>query len=173
MICSRYQLYEIPTKNGLPNWCWRVRELGATSSFIWIFLLVMEITMRWSSAYSSVRFLPTPQVSLYRRWIHPERSSSPLAVAVPRSTACGASKNFDDFLNEVIQSKATAAPSVDNGNNNRNHDSIPRSGSAGWRSMDWHAEPMHEMQPPTPSPVDTVVIRDRLVYIKRDDQVRG
>jgi hypothetical protein len=43
----------------------------------------------------------------------------------------------------------------------------------GWRSIDWKAQKANIKQPViSPSPVDVVMVRDRLVYLKRDDQLR-
>jgi hypothetical protein len=45
--------------------------------------------------------------------------------------------------------------------------------AGGWRSIDWKAQKSNIKQPViSPSPVDVVMVRDRLVYLKRDDQLR-
>ena len=49
----------------------------------------------------------------------------------------------------------------------------------GWRCIDWKAlfdqhqqQQQQQQQQPTPSPVDRILIRNRLVHVKRDDQLK-
>jgi hypothetical protein len=164
MICVyRYLLYEISRKNALPNAFRRVQLLLSTSSCL-TFMVVMGMTMGVSSR--RLCFLGAPQRFLFKRRILAPRSSSPWDIDLLLSTACWASKNFDDLLNEVMQSKV-ADPSLV-----QTFDIVSKSRNGGWRFIDWNTQPMHVLQRATPSPVDTIVVRDRLVYIKRDDQVR-
>jgi hypothetical protein len=77
------------------------------------------------------------------------------------TSAARLSTSFDDLMEDVINNRSFA-PS-----------SSPAETINGWRRISWTREvPTLEDIPHPPSPVDVVLIRDRLVYIKRDDQVR-
>jgi hypothetical protein len=96
---------------------------------------------------------------------------------------CRLCSSFDDLMDEVINNRhgivsnntavdggggsggavAIASPATTTPNGQRNE----------WRKMSWPREIPEDTDstPLPPSPVDVVMIRDRLVYIKRDDQV--
>lgn len=68
-------------------------------------------------------------------------------------------------MDEVLSNRGGTTEPAAAGNSNNS--------TAGWRRIDWNQEQeKYTNEPPTqPSPVEVVMIRDRLVYIKRDDQV--
>jgi hypothetical protein len=67
---------------------------------------------------------------------------------------------FDDLMEDVINHRNIAPSSFSTETIN------------GWRRISWARDvPTLDDVPQPPSPVDVVMMRDRLVYIKRDDQV--
>lgn len=173
MICDRYPLCEILTKNVLRHAFGKARHMSSTSAIFIIFMTLMRFPMKVSCYYSSACFLNISPRCFPQRRIQPTGLSSPfVGCSIPKSTACLSSKNFDDLLNDVILNKLSDSSSPSNSSKNQNHDCLSKSESDGWRIIDWNAEADFTLPPTAPSPVDTVMIRDRLVYIKRDDQVR-
>ena len=92
---------------------------------------------------------------------------------------------LDDLLNNVLQnqdhtaviSTQAALKSKPNLQLLRPKNATTHNDHHGWRCIDWDntiatSSRTPTTTPPPPSPVDIVMIRDRLVYIKRDDQVR-
>jgi hypothetical protein len=80
-----------------------------------------------------------------------------------RSTTTTASMStFDDLMEDVINNR-NVAPS-----------SSPIETINGWRRISWTRDvpTLEDISHLPQSPVDVVMIRDRLVYVKRDDQVR-
>jgi hypothetical protein len=75
---------------------------------------------------------------------------------------------MDDLMEDLLNN--------DNfhGNQNVSSAAMPQESPAGgWRSIDWDALKSNIKQSVvSPSPVDVVMVRDRLVYLKRDDQLR-
>ncbi len=71
--------------------------------------------------------------------------------------------SLDDIMNEVLN--------VGNFSQFQFSTNNKRSGPEDWLAIDWNREEQHVVASP-PSPVDQVWIRDRPVYIKRDDQLR-
>lgn len=76
-----------------------------------------------------------------------------------------AEESFDDILQDVLDLETHEGSVVE----------------SGWRKIDWAstvAADSADSQDPfiryrhAPSPVDSIVVRDRIVYIKRDDQLR-
>lgn len=61
------------------------------------------------------------------------------------------SEKFDDILQDVLDIRA------------KDHH---------WRTIDWASVVAAEAKDHPPSPVETIVVRDRIVHIKRDDQLR-
>jgi 1-aminocyclopropane-1-carboxylate deaminase len=94
------------------------------------------------------------------------------ASALPRSRCCIPSK-LDDLMEEVLGSqnfttyegksdqKGGAAVSV----------AASSDDTRGWSVINWEKEEK-SIKPTPPSPVDIVLVRDKLIYCKRDDQLR-
>jgi hypothetical protein len=105
---------------------------------------------------------------------------------------------LDDLLNEVLKSRPKNDAAVDStttttattklvSSQQNTSRTIDNNDKNGWRCIDWATTSTTtcttantttttttptSLPPPPPSPVDIVMVRDRLVYIKRDDQVR-
>jgi hypothetical protein len=88
--------------------------------------------------------------------------SRSVGIGTSSYTRRSLSSYFDDFMDEVLSGRGTIEPT-----------SLRAADNSGWRRIDWNQQvAKHSNAPaPPPSPVDVVMIRDRLVYIKRDDQV--
>jgi 1-aminocyclopropane-1-carboxylate deaminase len=75
---------------------------------------------------------------------------------------------MDDLMEDLLNN--------DNAHSSQNISSTAtpkESPAGGWRSIDWNAQKSNIKQSVvSPSPVDVVMVRDRLVYLKRDDQLR-
>lgn len=71
---------------------------------------------------------------------------------------------MDEVLSSRFSVNNETTTSTDANNNKK---------KVGWRRIDWKQEEEQDISypAPPPSPVDVVMIRDRLVHIKRDDQV--
>jgi hypothetical protein len=122
------------------------RQLRSTTSIIFLIAVTMLQTARGFISASSSRALITP-------------SSTRLF------------SNLDDLMEDLLNN--------DNAHGSRNISSVTTTGmprespAGGWRSIDWNAQKANIKQPAiSPSPVDVVMVRDRLVYLKRDDQLR-
>jgi hypothetical protein len=95
-------------------------------------------------------------------------ASSSRALISPPSTRLFS--NLDDLMEDLLNN--------DNAHGSQNVSSVAtglakESPAGGWRSIDWNAQKANIKQPViSPSPVDVVMVRDRLVYLKRDDQLR-
>lgn len=73
------------------------------------------------------------------------------------------SDGLDGLLDDVLSRGVSVSSTLTDGDNP----------AAGWRQIDWEAEERTDTEPPTPpSPVDVITVRDRLLYVKRDDQLR-
>jgi 1-aminocyclopropane-1-carboxylate deaminase len=70
---------------------------------------------------------------------------------------------FDEVLNNQNFTMAVNPTTLKSG--------FPENPSIPWRIIDWKKEEANIIPTP-PSPVDIVMVRDRLVYLKRDDQLR-
>jgi hypothetical protein len=99
---------------------------------------------------------------------------------------------LDDLLNEVLKCRPKNDAAVDSTTTTSTLMSSQQTASRtvdsndknGWRCIDWATTSIAtcttttttttptSLPPPPPSPVDIVMVRDRLVYFKRDDQVR-
>jgi hypothetical protein len=95
-------------------------------------------------------------------------ASSSRALIAPPSTRLFS--NLDDLMEDLLNN--------DNAHGSQNVSSLDTGmpteiPAGGWRSIDWNAQKSKIKQPViSPSPVDVVMVRDRLVYLKRDDQLR-
>jgi 1-aminocyclopropane-1-carboxylate deaminase/D-cysteine desulfhydrase-like pyridoxal-dependent ACC family enzyme len=77
--------------------------------------------------------------------------------------------SFDDLVDDVLRFSTESLSQ-----------NTTSSETDGWRHIDWKAEAEKflkeqaaaEASPPPSSPVDVIVVRDRAVYLKRDDQLR-
>lgn len=81
---------------------------------------------------------------------------------------------MDDLLDDVLNGRAFLDQ---NHNNTCTNDGDDRQGETtarhrndGWMQLDWSKSLLNDTTPP--SRVDTIFVRDRVVYIKRDDQLR-
>lgn len=71
-------------------------------------------------------------------------------------------------MNELLSGGANGQPK-----NISAYATQEESSAGGWRMIDWDAQRSVTLETPIPpSPVDVAMIRDRLVYLKRDDQLK-
>ena len=90
-------------------------------------------------------------------------------TVVATSTSSVSSLSPKNFALSSIAENVGTRSTIDNTITNRNNH------NHGWRCIDWASTSTTASSatpPPPPSPVEMAMIRDRLVYIKRDDQVR-
>lgn len=78
--------------------------------------------------------------------------------------------NLDDIMIDLLENPPATSDFIAK-NNNETNDLEGSDSQIGWRRMDWNRKPLPSplLQP---SPVDTVLVRDRIVYVKRDDKLR-
>lgn len=129
--------------------------------FVWFCLMMVLLLLRlgmvngFQSLFSSChRRIKLPQV----------------AVVGLKSSS---SQWLDEFLDTIIhKNNSTAITPRATSLEKQKFESKGNDASLGWRRMVWGTE---STVPPAaeilPSPVDIAVIRDRVVFIKRDDQV--
>ena len=107
--------------------------------------------------------------------------SSPIMSGGSSSWNSSNSLLLDDLLNDVLSQKcenSTTAKSPSTASTGSTTEGSNTPPPNGWKCIDWASTTATTTTtqslppPPPPSPVDIVMIRDRLVYIKRDDQVR-
>jgi hypothetical protein len=86
--------------------------------------------------------------------------------------------NLDDLFDEVLNSSnlpcstLTSSDVHDSQEHGRPHTTAASTSHHGWKYIDWNEEAhKNKNDAPPPSPVEMAIIRDRLVYLKRDDQV--
>jgi 1-aminocyclopropane-1-carboxylate deaminase len=165
----------------------RLRTLVALLS-----LTVMLLAHSTSSfAYFSRRRLPV---------LHPMRRTSRHNVIVPHSSlssssSSSSSSSFDEFMEGIIQQDFLTAKPVDASSDSASNAaastspldvaSTATSPGSKWKDIDWDALLPDATAgtsaagtnsslplPPPPSPIETHFMRDRVVYLKRDDQLK-